>query len=92
MTATHILIADSSSLTVVGAETLLKERADTIITKAQTGSQLIQLATESRPDVILMGDQFDPVVDTLALVEQLLKVAPIVRIIVMGTLSGTSGK
>lgn len=87
MTATHILIADSSSLTVVGAETLLKERADTRITKAQTGSQLVQMATDLRPDVILMGDQFDPAIDTLALVEQLLKAFPVVRIIVMGTLS-----
>lgn len=84
---THILIADSSSLTVVGAETLLKVRADTYITKAQYASELIELASNIRPDIILMGDQFDPLMDTLALVEQLLAAAPCVRIIVMGTLS-----
>jgi hypothetical protein len=42
MTITHILIADSSVLTVVGAETLLKERADTMIRKS-----VMQLSLES---------------------------------------------
>jgi DNA-binding NarL/FixJ family response regulator len=84
---THILIADSSSLTVVGAETLLKGRADTTIMKAQHTSDLIALAQSTHPDIILMGDQFDPLMDTLALVEQLRDAAPCARIIVMGTLS-----
>lgn len=84
---THILIADSSSLTVVGAETLLKGRADTEITKAENGSDLVVMARTIQPDIILLGDRFDPLIDTLALVEQLIHAAPSVRIIVMGTLS-----
>ena len=87
MTITHILIADSSSLTVVGAETLLKGRADTTITKARYASELITLAQSIRPDIILMGDQFDPLMDTLALVERLRDAVRYARIIVMGTLS-----
>ncbi|MBL8132066.1 MAG: response regulator transcription factor, partial [Anaerolineae bacterium] len=84
---THILIADGSSLTVVGAETLLKERADTIITKAENADELIRLARENQPDVILLGDRFDPLFDTLALVEQIIHAAPAGRVIVMGTTS-----
>ena len=87
MTTIHILIADGSSLTVVGAESLLKARADTEITKAHYASELIDLARSIRPDIILMGDQFDPLMDTLALVERLLDAVSCVRIIVMGTLS-----
>ncbi|MBE2271823.1 MAG: response regulator transcription factor [Anaerolinea sp.] len=84
---THILIADGSSLTVVGAETLLKERADTIIKKAENADELIRLARENQPDIILLGDRFDPLFDTLALVEHLIHAAPAGRVIVMGTTS-----
>ena len=84
---THILIADSSSLTVVGVETLLKGRADTAIRKAENGSDLITAAETIQPDIILMGDRFDPLIDTLALVERSIHAAPSVRIIVMGALS-----
>jgi len=85
--ATQILIADSSSLTVVGAETLLKGRADTEITKVENGSALLKAAETAQPDLILIGDRFDPLIDTLALVERILRAAPATRIVVMGTLS-----
>ncbi len=82
---THILIADSSSLTVVGAETLLKGRADTEITKVENGSALLKAAETAQPDLILIGDRFDPLIDTLALVERIHRAAPSIRVIVMGT-------
>ncbi len=81
---THILIADGSSLTVVGAAALLRERADTTTTTAENGDELIALARESQPAIILLGDRFDPLYDTLALIERLLRAAPSARIIVMG--------
>jgi DNA-binding NarL/FixJ family response regulator len=84
---TQILIADSSSLTVIGAETILKARPDTIILKAQCASELIDLARTHPPDILLMGDLLDPLIDTLALIERLRATAPCVRIIVMGTLT-----
>ena len=84
MAITQILIADSSSLTVVGAETLLKQRADTVISKAQNGSELVELAHDLQPAVILLGDHFDPLFDTLALVERLIQIIPSARVIVMG--------
>ncbi len=84
---THILIADSSSLSVVGAETLLKARPDTTISKTENGSDLIVTVEGKRPDVVLLGDRFDPLIDTLALVERILRAAPSTRIIVMGSLT-----
>ena len=82
---TRILIADSSSLTVVGAETLLKDRADTLISKAENGDDLIEKARAEQPEIVLLGDRFDPLIDTLALVEQILYATPSARITVMGT-------
>ncbi len=82
---THILIADSSSLTVVGAETLLKGRAQTFTTKAENADDLCTLAQRYQPALILLGDPFDPLIDLLALVDHLRQAAPQTHIIVMGT-------
>lgn len=84
---THILIADSSSLTVVGAMSLLRERANTVITKAENGDDLRDLAYLLQPTVILLGDPFDPLIDVLRLVDRLLQAARQARIIIMGTSS-----
>jgi DNA-binding NarL/FixJ family response regulator len=82
---TQILIADSSSLTVVGAETLLKARADTHTLKAENADDLCALARRHQPAVILLGEPFDPLIDTLALIGRLIQVVPYARIIVMGS-------
>lgn len=82
---TRILIADSSSLTVVGAETLLKGRADTLVSTVENGDELTEKSRAEQPDIVLLGDRFDPLIDTLALVEKILHAAPSARIIVMGT-------
>lgn len=81
---TRILIADSSSLTIVGVETLLKQRSDTLISKAENGDHLVEKVRAEQPDVVLLGDRFDPLADTLALVERLIRASPAARIIVMG--------
>ncbi len=82
---TRILIGESNSLTVFGAKTLLEKRANTEIVHAENGTVLIEVAKTLQPDLILLGDRFDPLIDTLALVEQMLYAAPSARIIVMGT-------
>jgi len=82
---THILIADGSSLTVVGAETLLKRRADTLVTKAENADDLITQASTHQPAVVLLGDRFDPLFDTAILIERVIRAAPAARIIVIGT-------
>lgn len=84
---THILIADINRLAVFGIETLLQNRADTTVAKAENGSDLVAAAENHPPHIVLLSDRFDPLVDTLALVERLLHVAPSTRIIVTGTLS-----
>ena len=45
------------------------------------------LARADPPNIILLGDRFDPLFDTLALVEKLIQITPSSRIIVMSTLS-----
>lgn len=82
---TRILIGDSNSLIVFGAKTLLEKRANTEIVHAENGTVLIEVAKTLQPDILLLGDRFDPLIDTLALVEQARYAAPSVRIIVMGT-------
>jgi len=82
---THILIADSSSLTVLGAETLLKGRAHTFTTTAENADDLCTRAERYQPALILLGDPFDPLVDLFTLVDRLRRYAPQTPIIVMGT-------
>jgi DNA-binding NarL/FixJ family response regulator len=81
----HIVIADGSSLAVVGAESLLKGRANTLILKAENADDLIAQTAAHQPAVILLGDGFDPLHDTLALIGRLCQVAPSARLIVMGS-------
>jgi DNA-binding NarL/FixJ family response regulator len=84
---THILIADSSSLAVLGAETLLKGRINTQVTTAENGNDLIEKAEAIHPEIVLLGDRFDPLIDTLALVEKLQRNFPKARLIIMGLMS-----
>ncbi len=67
----RILVADSNSLSVIGAETVLLRQARTTLSRAENGSDLIAQAKAVQPAIILLGDRFDPLIDTLALVEQL---------------------
>lgn len=82
---TYILIADGSSLTVIGAETLLRERADTLVTKAENADDLIAQASAQQPAIVLMGDRFDPLFDTAVLIERITRAAPAARIILIGS-------
>jgi DNA-binding NarL/FixJ family response regulator len=81
----HILVADGSSLTVVGAETLLRERADTVVLKAENADDLIAQAAKHQPAVVLLGERFDPLFDSHILIERVMRAAPAARIILIGT-------
>jgi DNA-binding NarL/FixJ family response regulator len=87
MATTHILIADSSSLTVVGAETLLLQRTETRVSIASCADELVQMAHDFQPDIILAGDQLAPSIDSLALVDQLTRGAPCACILLIGNLT-----
>lgn len=82
---TQILIGDSNSLSVFGAKTLLEKRADTEVIQAENSTVLLASAKTLQPDIVILGDRFDPLIDTLALVEQMLHTSPSARIIVIGT-------
>jgi DNA-binding NarL/FixJ family response regulator len=81
---TLILIAEGSSLAVVGAETLLRERADTRILKAENADDLIAQTADHQPAIVLMGDRFDPLFDADVLIERIIRAAPAARIILIG--------
>lgn len=83
----NILIADCSSLAVLGARTLLEGKIGATITKAENGEDLVALGARLNPDIALLGDQFDPLFDTLELIESLLACTSRARIIVMGMLT-----
>ncbi|MBK9750073.1 MAG: response regulator transcription factor [Chloroflexi bacterium] len=87
MATTHILIADSSSLAVLGAETLLRQRPNTQVSIASCASDLLQMARDLQPDLVLAGDQLDPAMDTLQLIEQLQYAAPRARLIFTGLIT-----
>jgi len=81
--STSILIADGSSLTVVGAQAILQRRADTHITTAANAHDLFQIFQTNRPDILILGDTLDPERETLTLVEQVTRIAPLTKIILM---------
>lgn len=83
----NILIADCSSLAVLGAKTLLEGKLGATITKAENGDDLVALGARLNPDITLLADQFDPLFDTLELIENLLARTLHTRIIVMGMLT-----
>ena len=87
MVSTRILIGDGSSLAAFGAEMLLRQRQDTQVSVASYATELLQLARNLQPDIILAGEQLDPTLDTLALVEQLQRAAPDSRILLIGSVS-----
>ncbi len=68
----------------MSADSLLSQRADTMITKVENGDSLLALASELKPRPILLGDRFDPMFDTLIMVERLLTSNPSPRLIIMG--------
>jgi DNA-binding NarL/FixJ family response regulator len=87
MDVTRILVADGSSLALVGAEALLRQRARTEVHTASHTKQLLYLARELLPHVILVGEHLDPPLDLFTLVERLLQAAPSARILLTGTLT-----
>lgn len=87
MMNTQILIADSSSLIVFGTEMLLRQRQNTTVSTVTCGSDLLRIARDLQPDIIIAGEQIDPSLDSLALTEQLQQAAPTSRIVLMGFLS-----
>ena len=84
----RILIADEADLMLVGIQTILKDNpACEVVAAARSASELLETCTQLRPDVIILNEQLDTLVDVLALVERLKQVTPRSRLMILGGLS-----
>lgn len=84
----RILIADEADLMLVGIQTILKNNpACEVVATARSASELLETCKQMRPQVILLNEQLDALVDVLALVERLKQVAPHARLMILGGLA-----
>lgn len=80
----RILLGDEADVVLIGVQTILNGIDwDTIYT-ARSGGELIEIAREAQPDVIVFNERLDPLIDVLALVERLKNAAPQSRLVVLG--------
>ena len=81
----RILIADEADLMLVGIQTILKDNpACEVVATARSASELLETCKQMRPEVILLNEQLDALVDVLALVERLKQVTPHARLMILG--------
>ncbi len=82
---TRIVIADSSTLALAGAEYVLNGRRDTqVIGTVQDADMLRQTLRFTQPDILVLRDRLDPLVDGLELITEVLREFPAVRLVVIG--------
>ena len=73
----RILIADEADLMLVGIQTILKDNpACEVVATVRSASELLETCKQMRPEVIILNEQLDTLVDVLALVERLKHVTP----------------
>jgi DNA-binding NarL/FixJ family response regulator len=88
---TRIVIAEGSSLAVLGAELVLSQREGTEVKRVENGDALLAEVGSAKPEVVVLGDTFDPLKDTRELVERMQRLSPETRLIILGeTISGMS--
>lgn len=84
----QIIIADEMDLTLIGAQTILKDQPEfDVVSRVRNGNDLLEAVQHCQPDVILFNEHLDPFIDVLALVDQLKHSAPQARLIVLGSLA-----
>jgi two-component system invasion response regulator UvrY len=84
----RILIADEADLMLVGIQTILKDNpACEVVAAVRSASELLETCKQIHPEVILLNEQLDALVDVLALVERLKQVTPRSRLMILGGLS-----
>ena len=85
MSKPRVMVADSSSLTVLGAQSVLSSAHEVVIcTAADELTALLSPQAGQSPDVILIGDSFDPSRDPIGMVEHVRAIASAARIVVLG--------
>ncbi|MBZ0275483.1 MAG: response regulator transcription factor [Anaerolineae bacterium] len=81
----RILLGDEADVVLIGVQTILNGSTDwDMIYTARSGGELIEIAREAQPDVIVFNERLDPLIDVLALVERLKHAAPQSRLVVLG--------
>lgn len=84
-TITRILIAAGTDLVILGANSVLQTQTQSeIMATTQSTSELFILATDLRPDIILIEDEMDPDLEILTVMERLQRISPESKLIVMG--------
>ncbi len=82
-TSIRVLIADDHQIVRQGLEVVLENYDDVILVgEAEDGEQAVRLATELKPDVIVMDIQM-PVKDGITAIQEITSINPKVRILVL---------
>ena len=82
-----IVVADDMDLALEGIKTILRQYGAFHITGThRVLADLLDALAAQPPEVILLGDQLEPGMDVLALVERVRQAAPRARLLVMGSL------
>src|SRR6266446_5230093 len=85
MSNISVLLVDDHNIVRQGLRALLIAEGDmTIVAEAQTGREAVQLATQLRPEVVIM-DLAMPLLNGWEATRQILKVVPTARIVVLST-------
>lgn len=80
--------ADEADLMLVGIQTILKDNPDCeVVAAVRSASELLEISKQFHPDVVLLNEQLDPLMDVLALVERLKQITPKSRLLILGGLS-----
>jgi len=73
---------------LVGIQTILKDSpACEVVATVRSASELLEICKQLRPEVIILNEQLDPLMDVLALVERLKQITPKSRLMILGELS-----
>jgi two-component system invasion response regulator UvrY len=84
----RLVAADEADLMLVGIQTILKDSpACEVVATIRSASELLETCKQLHPDVILLNEQLDPLMDVLALVERLKQITPKSRLMILGGLS-----
>ena len=83
----RVVVVDDHAMVRAGLVSLLEAAGDiTVVAQAADGADAVTLATEARPDVVLM-DLSMPVIDGVAATSALLDVMPELRVVVLTSFS-----
>src|SRR5215467_462224 len=85
MASISIMLVDDHNIVREGLKALLQAETDlTVVAEARTGREAVQLATQHRPEVVVM-DLAMPLLNGWEATRQILKAVPSTRVVVLST-------